>query len=76
MMDFIEIATALEIMEDSYHKIRTLSQTGFLMFLGNLIDQFGADHNMTSSETCEMLDQLLLVQKEIHAIHGMATPTL
>ena len=76
MMDFFEIATAMQIMEESYPRVRTLSEPGFLMFVGNLIDQWGIDHDMTSSETCEMLNQLSAVQRAVHDTLGSATPSL
>lgn len=76
MTEIFEIVTALEIMEESYPKIRTLSEPGFLMFLGNLIDQWGADHSMNSFETCAMLKDLSVVQKAIHDSLGSAIPTL
>jgi len=76
MMDLFEIATAMQIMEESYSKVRALSEPGFLMFLGNLIDQWGVDHDMTSRETCEMLDQLSIIQRAVHDSLGSATPML
>lgn len=70
-----EIIKAENLMySDFYAEIKSFSKDGFLMFLGNLVDQYGADNNMNSEETCEMLETLSTIQKEIHAELGSAVP--
>ena len=69
----LEIIKCMEVMEESYGTLKTLSKMGFMTFLGNLIDQYGADHNMTSQETCSMLEDLSMVQKQVHENLGMAS---
>lgn len=56
--------------------IGKLSRTGFMSLLGSMIDQYGADNGMCSKEICEMLEQLALVQKEVHRIEGMMNPNV
>lgn len=78
MLDFkmmSEIIKAENLMySDFYAEIKSFSKDGFLMFLGNLIDQYGADNNMSSEETCEILETLSTIQKEVHAELGSAVP--
>lgn len=75
MIDFFEVVKVLEITENIYPKIKNLSELGFLIFIGNLIDQWASDNGKDSEETCKILDRLATVQKDVHAKLGMAIPT-
>ena len=75
MQEMIEILICMEITEESLPKINKLSQEGFMMLIGSLVDQYGADHGLSSENTCQMLDKLAIIQKQVHAELGMANPT-
>ena len=76
MKELLEINECLEIMEQSYERIRGLSLLGFMMFLGLIVDQYGADHGLTSEMTCSYLEQLAEAQKMVHSDLGMMDPTI
>lgn len=65
-----------EIMEtyEKLHKfsdeVNKLSKDAFMAVLGTMIDSYGYVHGFESKETCEMLDDLAKVQKEVHASLG------
>lgn len=64
----------MDVMTISYDKIKSMSPEGFLIFLGMVTDQFGSDHGLSSEETCQMLESLVVVQKEVHVELGSARP--
>ena len=59
MKELLEINECLEIMEQSYERIRGLSLLGFMMFLGLLVDKYGADHGVTSEMTCSYMEHVV-----------------
>lgn len=58
-----------------YSELKEFSREEFLMFVGNLVDQYGADNGMNSNETCKMLEDLSKIQKEVHDVLGCSSPT-
>jgi len=75
MQALLDLILCVDIMDESYDKIKGLSREGFLIFVGNLIDQYGADHGLNSEQTCEMLTRLSEVQKITHSEIGPARPS-
>lgn len=67
-----EIGLALDVMERIITDLTTLSKEGFMMFLGAIVDQYGAEKGLDSAETCAMIDELATVQKEVHEAEGPA----
>lgn len=75
MMNVKAIIKSLRLMNSEfYSELKEFSREEFLMFVGNLVDQYGADHGMNSNETCKMLEDLSKIQKEVHDVLGCSSP--
>ena len=65
-----EIMETYEIFHKFSDEANKLPKGAFMALLGTMIDSYGNVHGFESKETCEMLDDLAKIQKEIHASCG------
>lgn len=69
---FKSIEDVFVAVEESSKAVKDLSFEEFQMFLGMLIDQYEADHDMSIIETNEMLGWLISMRSAIYEQIGPA----
>lgn len=76
MLDMYEsIDKCQNVLFKVYGEIKKLDIEEFMMFLGCLTDQYGADKGLTSEQTCEILHITSEVQADVHNCIGMMNPS-
>ena len=72
MMDMFEsIEKCQKVLFKVYGEVKNLDIEEFMMFIGCLTDQYGADAGLTSEQTCQILQITAEVQADVHNFIGM-----
>lgn len=67
----VAIKQASKVLAEIYPKMKNLDRIIFMMAISTLVDQWCADHDMTSNETLGLMDEMYETQKGVHISCGM-----
>lgn len=71
-----DLLLAFEVLDKVYENVKQISdEKCFFAFVCTMIDQWAADHNMTSDDVIEMTKHILEAQEGVHNTLGMPEKT-